>query len=301
VPEAFDPNSTEHAALAGLVVSSAAGESSGVHELGFPAQSRASGLERALRLFELAEASFVWCSDCMSTRQLQAVLDLYAESKWHALQHSSHELAGGPPTAQTTPQLTVSEQRTRALQLRHEVAQLLAVGRRQSGSGTHRPRSKLLMLALASAGVVVAVMLGLAARDRIQDDFDVGNVSQGAQWLASSAYASVPARGTLDSAATAAFFFHTQDETGPWLEIDLGRELPVRRAIVANRDNCCGTRALPLIIETSRDRTRWTQVAERTKPFEIWRVNFAADPVRWVRLRVPRHTAFHLKSITLRT
>jgi hypothetical protein len=94
--------------------------------------------------------------------------------------------------------------------------------------------------------------------------------------------------------------FHTEQENNPWVEYDLGAPKPIHRVEVANRSDCCDDRAIPLVVELSNDRTNWTEVARRDSEFQSWTAKFATKTVRYVRLRVPRVTALHLKEVVVR-
>jgi hypothetical protein len=94
--------------------------------------------------------------------------------------------------------------------------------------------------------------------------------------------------------------FHTDNENNPWVEYDLGAIKPVRRVEIANRSDCCDDRAVPLVVEVSTDRAKWTEVARRNEEFTSWTAKFPKHDARYVRLRVPRVTQFHLKEIVIR-
>jgi hypothetical protein len=94
--------------------------------------------------------------------------------------------------------------------------------------------------------------------------------------------------------------FHTDPENQPWVEFDLGKEMKVRRIEVRNRNDCCADRSVPLVAEVSNDRVTWTEVAKREKDFATWTAKFPRTKARYVRLRVPRHTVFHLKEVVIR-
>jgi hypothetical protein len=91
--------------------------------------------------------------------------------------------------------------------------------------------------------------------------------------------------------------FHTDEQDNPWVVLDLHSERTLEGVEVTNREDCCKDRAVPLIVETSNDQKTWTQVAERKEVFDTWRAEFAKTEARYVRLRVPRKTTFHLRDI----
>jgi hypothetical protein len=94
--------------------------------------------------------------------------------------------------------------------------------------------------------------------------------------------------------------FHTETEANPWIEIDLGAPTKVRRVEVINRGNCCAERAVPLVVEVSTDRVKFTPVARRDTPFGSWKTDFPAKVARYVRLRAERRTVLHLQSVVVR-
>jgi hypothetical protein len=249
------------------------------HVRGEPAD--AAALARAAEAYRLAERSFVWCSDCVSEPDLRLSVDLYERARRLALAADVADASATPPCA------SAAELRSHALQLRLEVAALLRTRR-----GRHTARALQLGLALT-------LLLAVALHARIADALGVGEVSRGAMWWASSSDANSLDGGTL-APASAPFFFHTRHEDRPWLEIDLGRDTHVRRAIVENRSDCCQSRAAPLVLEASLDHKHWQPLAEQSASFDTWRVSFPRQAAHYVRLRALRRTSLHLKSVTLR-
>ena len=71
------------------------------------------------------------------------------------------------------------------------------------------------------------------------------------------------------------------------------------RVRVLNRDDCCAERAIPLVVEVSLDRHGWHEVARRKDQFEDWTAKFSPVSARYVRLRVPRRSILHLKSVRI--
>ena len=106
--------------------------------------------------------------------------------------------------------------------------------------------------------------------------------------------------GCANDPPCAALLFHTDPEPNPWAELDLGAPKMIQRIEVTNRPDCCGERAMPLIVESSTDRTNWTSVGQRDTEFQTWKLSFKPRLARYVKLRVPRNTAFHLKDVAIR-
>ena len=93
------------------------------------------------------------------------------------------------------------------------------------------------------------------------------------------------------------FFFHTLEESNPWLEIDLGKSLEFSGTEVVNRKDCCGERAVPLVVEASVDHVAFRELSRREDAFETWRAHFAPVHARWLRVRAPRTTILHLHTV----
>ena len=94
--------------------------------------------------------------------------------------------------------------------------------------------------------------------------------------------------------------FHTEAELNPWVEFDLGAPKSFHRLEVTNRSDCCSERTIPLVAETSNDRVSWKELARRDTEFSTWTVKFPPRTARYLRLRVARHSTFHLKDVALR-
>lgn len=94
--------------------------------------------------------------------------------------------------------------------------------------------------------------------------------------------------------------FHTEEQENPWVEIDLGSQQVIRRIEVSNRADCCAEREVPLIAEISRTGAQWTEVGRRTTDFLSWTARFPPSTARYVRLRTPKRTMFHLRAVAVR-
>jgi hypothetical protein len=90
--------------------------------------------------------------------------------------------------------------------------------------------------------------------------------------------------------------FHTEWQDNPTVTIDLLDLGTVRRVVVYNR-NEYRERAVPLIIETSSDGKTYQQFARRDDTFAEWEAKAGPVRARYVRLRVPNHTCFHLNEV----
>lgn len=94
--------------------------------------------------------------------------------------------------------------------------------------------------------------------------------------------------------------FHTQEERNPWVRFDLGKVYAVKRVEVKNRSDCCGERAVPLVVEISLDDQTYTEVARTEVDFSEWVAKFPSQDARYVRLRALRKTLLHLDGVTIR-
>lgn len=95
-------------------------------------------------------------------------------------------------------------------------------------------------------------------------------------------------------------FFQTTNEASPWIEFDLGAPRDVTMVRVQNRLDCCRDWPVPLAVELSTDRARWTEVARRVEPFDTWRAVFPEARARYVRFRVPRPTQLQFGWVEIR-
>jgi len=153
--------------------------------------------------------------------------------------------------------------------------------------------------ALARGAKVALVLLALAwvgvSIHRYLDDRR--NLALGMPWRASTTTqlgCKSPAQECIESPG---FFFHTQEENQPWLEIDLGVVRTISSVKVTNRADCCADRVIPLVLEVSTDQQSWRQVASQTALFSAWHPEFSPLDARWVRLRVAKRSSLHLISV----
>jgi hypothetical protein len=95
--------------------------------------------------------------------------------------------------------------------------------------------------------------------------------------------------------------FHTEVQANPWMTLDLGAIKTVRSVELTNRSDCCSERAVPLVIELSTDKRKFSEVARRDENFETWTAKFKARKARYVRLKsVKASTALHLEDVVVR-
>jgi len=97
--------------------------------------------------------------------------------------------------------------------------------------------------------------------------------------------------------AKTSIFFHTYNEQNPWLEYDFGRPVSFSSLTIENRDDCCGDRALPLVVEVSNDGKTFKEVIRRDGAFGTWNPSFSPQLARYLRLRVARESILHLEAV----
>jgi len=106
--------------------------------------------------------------------------------------------------------------------------------------------------------------------------------------------------GCSGDAGCQGLLFHTDAEQNPWAEWDLGARKTFRRLEVNNRTDCCSDRTIPLVAEISDDRATWREIGRRDTEFTTWVLKVSPKTARYLRLRIPRHSTFHLKDVALR-
>jgi hypothetical protein len=130
---------------------------------------------------------------------------------------------------------------------------------------------------------VPAVAAGPLVHERvIQPD-----LLRGASWRPSSTYEQFDVEKML---------FHTEIQHDPDVVFDFGKVTAFSSLRIENRDDL-RERAVPLIVETSSDGVAYVELVRRERVFKVWRPRFPTTTARYLRLRVPGHTAFHLKRV----
>ena len=222
--------------------------------------------------------------------------ELYRQAAHWATVASSTD--GSPPATfegdfVSVAELSPEQQRDTRLALRATVEALLTQleepSRRTKALGFQRAwRLGLLVLLV---GVV-----GSALWSRL-----FGELAVGKEWRASSNYGSGGCTSPAQSCVgNNAYFFHTKvNDHNPWIEFDLADDERVSVVKVENRQDCCAERAVPLLVEISRDHRTWQPVARRDAIFSSWRASFDPVRARWVRLRAPQGGPLHLFSVRI--
>jgi len=142
---------------------------------------------------------------------------------------------------------------------------------------------------LLITAAVVGIVLG------VQRLMEGANLAPKAKLRVSSTFATC-----ATDAICSAMLFHTETEYSPWVEFDLGAPKKIHRVEITNREDCCTDRAVPLVVETSTDRVQWKPAGRRETDFSTWTAEFPARSARYVKLSVPRNTAFHLQDVAIR-
>lgn len=236
-----------------------------------------------------ATASFSELWDAAAMKPLLAAANLTAEE----VNEVKRQMAGS--SFEDYSDLPSSEQVRWGRKLR-VVAEGLIYGIEVT-SGRYSPPwlSRALRIGLLLVLVIGVGWGGFAVREWM---IELNNVARGKPWTTSSTYAAPgcrsPAQECMESPN---FFFHTQEENGPWLELDLGTVQSISSVKIRNREDCCSERAVPLVVEVSTDGKQWKQVARKNEIFGVWHPEFPAVDARWVRLRVARKSILHLASV----
>ena len=105
-----------------------------------------------------------------------------------------------------------------------------------------------------------------------------------------------------------ATFFHTNNESNPWWEVDLGRIYTLSDAVIYNRQDCCQYRERTLLVLLSNDGINWKQVYDNVKdndgkdfgldgkPLDV---NLKGEQARFVRLQLKEKIYFNLAEVEI--
>jgi hypothetical protein len=130
-----------------------------------------------------------------------------------------------------------------------------------------------------------AISVGSAAVRR--SERRAHDVLQGVEWRTSSTYSLFVAPG---------MFFHTDRDAEPSITYHFAVPTTLSSLTVRNSP-AFPERAVPLVAELSDDGVTFTEVAQISDSFSVWRPTFARRATRYLRLRVTRSTWLHLRSI----
>lgn len=154
---------------------------------------------------------------------------------------------------------------------------------------------------LVRVGLVFVVLAVVVfALTRVSTSAEVSrDIAMGKPWRASSQYGGTSSCRSPEQECEGSpeFFFHTNEEQHPWVEIDLGAAQSFSAVRVENRKDCCTDRANPLVVEVSSDQQHWRKVARRDSVFSSWLAKFDAVSARYVRVRLDRRESLHLQRV----
>jgi len=112
------------------------------------------------------------------------------------------------------------------------------------------------------------------------------------------------ARGGCDGNRHGYWGFHTDIESQPWWQVDLGRRLPIDRILVFDRFDAAAARTMPFLILVSDDgRTFRTAYQHDSRAFvgvpdrRPLVVPLQGTPARYVRLQLPDRGALYLDEV----
>jgi hypothetical protein len=194
-------------------------------------------------------------------------------------------------------ELAPAEQKALAAELRGLALRLLTLLEEPQRKIDRVWRQRFVRVGFVLACIALFVAGGILYADHKRDATDI---ARGKPWRASSEWAKCePARRRCGPIVNSGLFFHTQEDDGPWLEIDLQSRQRFSSIRIENRKDCCLDRAIPLVVEVSDDREKWRVIATRTKPFRNWEQEIAPQTARYVKVRVPRRSWLHLDRVAL--
>lgn len=116
----------------------------------------------------------------------------------------------------------------------------------------------------------------------------------------SSAHAGFPTESYIGRIHAYGLVLHTQQQPGPWVEIDLEQERTISTIVLKNRADCCTDRGLPLIVELGDPDKNWKQLARKTEKYDQWVLHFPPQSARYVRLRSTANTVLQFREIQVK-
>jgi hypothetical protein len=156
---------------------------------------------------------------------------------------------------------------------------------------------------IARVCVAVSVAWGLLALYR-DSGLAHPNVARGKPATSSSRAFGTEPSGAVDGNRYGQLGFHSAEEDGPWLVIDLERRTRLDRISVFGRADCCFEQSLPLVVEASDDGVSFRTIAERAAPFsqyQPWVLRPRTPPIgRFLRLRTKRRSFLVVSEVEVR-
>jgi len=112
------------------------------------------------------------------------------------------------------------------------------------------------------------------------------------------------AAGGCDGVKNGGFGFHTNQESGPWWQVDLGAKADLGRIVIYNRCNTASERAARLHVMLGDDGKSWRTVYRHDgkvfhgltdkKPLVV---SAKGESAQFVRIRLPENTWLHLDEV----
>jgi hypothetical protein len=176
--------------------------------------------------------------------------------------------------------LTPSEAAAHYAELEPILRQILEIGRVTPRQLARRRIAGWVFLATM---LVAGTALSLRPRENLA-------LHQHAQ--ASSSGFNTNPLGAVDGFRHGQLGFHSQEEDGAWLVIDLGAPHSLRQVLAFGRADCCFDQSIPLRLQGSLDGQAYQTLAERTTPFsqfDPWRVELGGQQrARYLRFQIAK-------------
>jgi hypothetical protein len=127
------------------------------------------------------------------------------------------------------------------------------------------------------------------------------NLALGRKAVASSAAWSTTPGAAVDGIRYGSQLgFHSAEEDGPWLAIDLGKAYALTRVAAYGRGDCCFDQSVPLAFEVSDDGAVYRQMDKRESRFsqsDPWVIRPEHVIARYVRFRTLRRSYLVLSEV----
>jgi hypothetical protein len=168
-------------------------------------------------------------------------------------------------------------------------------------SDIHAPhRLRLLRILRWSIAILaVALLVGYAARKIHQRFVPVNHALNATVSMSSNYNPTIFPPASLVDGDTTKPGCHTAPEQNPWAVVDLGARRTIHRVVVTNRLEGLTGRAIPLLIETSRDGRTYAEFARKTDDFTTWTATAKPTEARYVRLTVLANSMLHLNEVAI--
>jgi hypothetical protein len=150
---------------------------------------------------------------------------------------------------------------------------------------------------LVAGAVLTLAFLVVAARAPHRPQ----NLARGKTATSSSQGFGTRPSGVIDGFRYGQLGFHSTEEHGAWLMIDLGANYELSQIVAFGRADCCFSQSVPLELELSKDGKAFRRIATRTTPFsqfEPWTAELqAGDVFRFVRFKTRKRAFLVLSEV----